>query len=53
MVDHFDIESVPSIAVVMPHKNEFEIVPGVTPEKMSELAGEIDSTFKQMYEKEK
>jgi len=36
LVEHFDIESVPSLAVVMPHKQNPEILAGVTPDQLTE-----------------
>jgi Grx4 family monothiol glutaredoxin len=53
IVDEFNIESVPSLAIVMPHKDDKEIIAGPTPEQISAHISELDSTFKQMYEKEK
>ena len=32
LVEHFDIESVPSLAVMMPHKQQAEVLAGPTPD---------------------
>ena len=53
LVDHFDIESVPSLAIVLPHKQSYEVLPGVTPEKLTEKVTEIDNFVRTLFEQEK
>ena len=50
LVDHFDIESVPSLAIVLPHKQSYEVLPGVTPEKLTEKVTEIDNFVRTLFE---
>ena len=53
LVEHFDIESVPSLAIVLPHKQEPQILAGVTPEQLTDKLTEMDSFIKTLFEQEK
>jgi len=53
LVDHFDVESVPSLVLVMPHKQNPAVVAGVTPDQLTEKIEEMDKYIKTLFEQEK
>ena len=50
LVEHFDVESVPSLVIVLPHKNSPEILAGVTPEQLTEKITAMDTYIKTLFE---
>ena len=53
IVEHFDVETVPSLVIVLPHKQNYEIVSGVSPEQLTAKITELDQYIKTLYEQEK
>lgn len=53
LVEHFDVESVPSLVVVLPHKQNPEVLSGVTPEQLTSKVTEMDNFVKTLFEQEK
>ena len=53
IVEHFDIESVPSLVLVLPHKQAPVVLAGVTPEQLTEQVTEMDNFIKTLFEQEK
>ena len=52
-MENFDITCVPSVTVILPHKNDFDTKAAPAPEWISAKVAELDTQFKQMFEKEK
>ena len=53
LVEHFDVESVPSLVVVMPHKQQAEVVAGISPDQLTEKVTQLDIFVKTLFEQEK
>ena len=53
LVEHFDVESVPSLVVVQPHKQEHETVAGPTPDQLTDKITQLDTFIKTLFEQEK
>ena len=53
LVNDFDVESVPTLAVIYPHKQQPEILQGISPEMLSSKVSELDNFIKKLFEQEK
>jgi len=53
LVEHFNVDSVPSLVTVLPHRQEAEVLPGITPEQLTEKITQADSFIKTLFEQEK
>lgn len=53
LVEHFDVESVPSMVVMMPHKQQPELISGITPDQLTEKVTQLDTFIKTLFEQEK
>ena len=53
LVEHFDVESVPSLVIVLPHKQTHETVAGVTPDQLTAKVTELDTYVTTLFEQEK
>lgn len=47
------MESVPSLVVVMPHKQDHEILAGPTPDQLTDKITQLDTFIKTLFEQEK
>ena len=53
LVEHFDIDVVPSLVVLLPHKQQPEVLAGVTPDQLNGKVAQLDSFIKTLFEEEK
>ena len=53
LVNEFDIDNVPTLLVVYPHKQQPEVLQGITPEQLSTKVNELDNFIKTLFDQEK
>ena len=53
LVNEFDIDNVPTLLVVYPHKQQPEVLQGISPEQLSAKVSELDNFVKHLFEQEK